>query len=159
MDRIDRLANVAWESLFRAQATLAREFEHAGDWGQLIPREYGVLYALSKARAGLRITELGDDALLSQPGISRLVARLVGRGLLERIDDADDARACRVRLTAEGRRVQRELGARHARQVAEAMTRSLGAAELEALTRLTDALREGRPPVTSPPLRSSGGER
>ena len=45
-------------------------------WGELSPSEYGVLYALSTAPDGLRITELSDDALLTQAGISRLVARL-----------------------------------------------------------------------------------
>ena len=34
--------------MFRAQATLALEFEREGDWGDLLPREYGVMYALSK---------------------------------------------------------------------------------------------------------------
>ena len=38
--------------MFRAQATLAIEFERDGDWGDLLPREYGVLYALSKAPDG-----------------------------------------------------------------------------------------------------------
>ena len=54
------------------------------------PREYGVLYALSTAPDGLRITELGEDVLLTQPGMSRLVARLEARGLVERVDDPDD---------------------------------------------------------------------
>ena len=45
-----RLANEAWEALFRAQATLSLEFEREGDWGDLLPREYGVLYALVRAR-------------------------------------------------------------------------------------------------------------
>jgi DNA-binding MarR family transcriptional regulator len=148
MDRTTRLANVAWESLFRAQATLALEFERTGDWGQLLPREYGVLYALSKARDGLRISELGDDALLSQAGISRLVTRLVGRGLVEREDDPDDARACRIRLTTEGRRIQRVLGARHARQVAEAMSRALGPDELATLSQLTSTLLRACPPTS-----------
>jgi DNA-binding MarR family transcriptional regulator len=80
METNARLANVAWEAMFRAQATLAREFEREGDWGDLLPREYGVLYALSTAPAGLRISDLGQDALLTQPGISRLVGRLEKRG-------------------------------------------------------------------------------
>src|SRR5262245_19534778 len=111
-----RLANVAWEAMFRAQATLAREFERDGDWRDLLPREYGVLYALSQAPNGLRISDLGQDALLTQPGISRLVGRLEKRGLVERTDDPHDARACRIRLSAEGVEVQRGVGRAHARQ-------------------------------------------
>jgi len=38
-----RIANEAWEALFRAQATIARELTAADVWGELSPREYGVL--------------------------------------------------------------------------------------------------------------------
>ena len=110
MDAITRLANESWEAMFRAQATLAREFECDIDWGDLLPREYGVLYALAGAADGLRITDLIDDALLTQAGVSRLVARLEKRGLVARRSDPDDARACRIVLTTEGRDVQRRLG-------------------------------------------------
>jgi DNA-binding MarR family transcriptional regulator len=135
-----RLANQAWEAMFRAQATLALEFEREGDWGDLIPREYGVLYALSTATEGLRMTELCDDVLLTQAGISRLVARLEQRGLVERSGDADDARAYRIRLTTVGAQVQREVGRSHARQVANAMTRALDPDQLRALVELSNAL-------------------
>jgi hypothetical protein len=47
MDTDTRLANVAWEALLRASATLSREFEGAGEWEELIPREYAVLFGLS----------------------------------------------------------------------------------------------------------------
>ena len=74
-----RIANEAWEALFRAQATIAGELTARTDWADLLAREYGVLYALSAAPDGLRITELGEDVLLTQPGMSRLVARLEAR--------------------------------------------------------------------------------
>ena len=74
-----RIANDAWEALFRAQATIAAELTAQTDWAGLQPREYGVLYALSTTPNGLRITDLGEDVLLSQPGMSRLIARLEAR--------------------------------------------------------------------------------
>jgi DNA-binding MarR family transcriptional regulator len=143
-----RLANEAWEVIFRAQATLAREFEYAGDWGDLPGREYGVLYALAGEKDGLRITDLIDDVLLSQAGVSRLVARLEKRGLVERRDDPDDARACRILLSAGGRGVQRRLGSMHARHVTEAMTRALTTEQLETLRDLGLALIAAAPPIT-----------
>jgi DNA-binding MarR family transcriptional regulator len=142
-----RLANEAWEALFRAQATIARELEAIGFWGDLLPREYGVLYALSGAADGVRITDLADDALLSQAGISRLVARLERKGLVERRDDPDDARACRIRLTTAGVEVQRRIGRIHARQVATAMNRALGPAQLETIRDLSRALTAAAPPA------------
>ena len=135
-----RLANEAWEALFRAQATLSIEFEREGDWGDLLPREYGVLYALSAAGDGLRLSDLCDDVLLTQAGISRLVSRLEKRGLVERRDDPDDARAQRIRLTARGLEEQRRVGRAHARHVATAMTRALGPAQLETVIELSRAL-------------------
>jgi DNA-binding MarR family transcriptional regulator len=146
MDALTRLANESWEALFRAQATLAREFELQGEWGSLPPREYGVLYAPASADDGLRITELIDDALLTQAGVSRLVARLERRGLVDRRDDPDDARACRIVLTAEGRAVQRRVGSQHARHVAAAMTRALTERQMETLRDLSRKLVAAAPP-------------
>ncbi|MGW1916573.1 MarR family winged helix-turn-helix transcriptional regulator [Streptomyces sp. NPDC002076] len=150
MAGVSRLANEAWEAMFRAQATLAREFEYEGDWGGFPPREYGVLYALAGAKDGLRITDLIDDALLTQAGVSRLVARMEKRGLVERRPDPDDARACRIVLTAEGREVQRRLGRAHARHVTTAMTRALTREQLETLRELGRALVAAAPHMKAP---------
>ena len=156
MESTTRLANVAWEAMFRAQATLAREFERDGEWGDLLPREYGVLYALSRAPEGLRIIDLCDDALLTQAGVSRLVIRLERRGLVERSDDPHDGRASRIRLSAEGADVQRRVGRAHARHVASAMTRALDPSQLQTLRDLCLALTEAAsdPPATLPERKS-----
>jgi DNA-binding MarR family transcriptional regulator len=134
-----RLANEAWEALFRAQATIARELTAGDVWGDLLPHEYGVLYALSTAPNGLRITDLGEDVLLTQPGMSRMIARLEARGLVERADDPHDGRACRIRLTAAGVGAQRQVGAAHGRHVAATMT---GALSREQLVLLRELCRE-----------------
>jgi DNA-binding MarR family transcriptional regulator len=140
MSSTTRIANEAWEALFRAQATVARELTAGDVWGDLAPLEYGVLYALSTAPNGLRITELGEDVLLTQPGMSRLIARLEARELVERAEDPHDGRARRIRLTPAGVRAQRQVGAAHGRQVAAAMTRVLGREELVRLRDLCTPL-------------------
>jgi DNA-binding MarR family transcriptional regulator len=145
-----RIANEAWAALFRAQATLAGEFAAGAVWRELTPREYGVLYALASAPDGLRISDLGADALLSQPGMSRLVARLEARRLVERADDPDDGRACRNRMTAAGADLQRRIGRAHAQQVTEAMTQSLETDELEQVRDLCRRLLPGRTPEVPP---------
>ena len=145
MDAVTRLANESWEALFRAQATLAREFALDGEWVGLPPSEYGVLYALAGAKGGLRITELIDDALLTQAGVSRLVARLERRGLVSRRDDPADARACRIVLTPAGRQMQRRVGRLHARHVATAMTRALSPAQQATLRDLSQGAGRGLP--------------
>jgi DNA-binding MarR family transcriptional regulator len=128
-----RIANDAWEALFRAQATVARELVAADVWDGLSPTEYGVLYALSTAPEGLRVTELSDDALLTQAGVSRLVARLETSGMLERVPDPDDGRASRIRLTEAGASAQRRVGLRHGHHVAQIMTSTFSVEQLKQL--------------------------
>jgi len=145
-----RIANEAWEALFRAQATIAAELTSTDVWHELSPREYGVLYALSTAPHGLRITALHGDVLLTQPGISRLIGRLEAAGLVERVDDPDDGRACRIRLTDAGAHAQRDVGRRHGRHVAQTMTRSLSDEQLRQLRDLCRALMAPTPaPATT----------
>ena len=128
-----KLANAAWEALFRAQAGIARELTAGDVWGDLAENEYGVLYALSKAPAGLRMSDLSNDVLLSQAGLSRLVARLEARGLVERRGDPEDGRAAVLRLSPAGSHQQRRVGAAHGRHVAEIMTSRLDESQLNQL--------------------------
>ena len=144
-----RVANEAWEALFRAQATVARELTAADVWAELSPREYGVLYALSTAPQGMRVTELLADVLLTQAGMSRLIARLEAAGLVERVDDLDDARASRIRLTEAGVRAQRHVGLRHGHHVAQTMTRRLSDEQLIQLRELCRSLTAPEPSKTA----------
>lgn len=140
-----RLANEAWEAYYRTQAAIGRELSEADIWEDLLTSEYAVLHALSSEPNGLRITQLGDDVLLTQAGMSRLIDRLVARGLVERAKDARDARARRIRLTPAGIEAHRRVGRNFARQIAETMTRALDSRQLEALRDASLALLAGVP--------------
>ena len=136
-----RLANDAWESLLTVHATFMKSFAAEPVWGDVSLKEYDVLYALSKAGEPVRLTDLHRRVLLSQPALSRMVERLVDRGLVERSEDADDRRVVRLTLTRAGRARQREVGAAHARDVTAAMTATgVSDADLEELRRITRAL-------------------
>jgi len=124
------LANGAWEALLSAHAGLIREFAAEPIWQDASMREYDVLYTLSKCEGPLRLGELNRNVLLSQPALSRMVDRLVERGLIERKADPADRRGVLLSLTEAGREVQREIGRRHARSVARALTADLSPAEL-----------------------------
>lgn len=117
-----RRANEAWEAMLTAHGALMRGFADHDIWGDASMREYDVLYTLSKCGSPQRLRDLSAHVLLSQPALSRLVDRLVERGLVTRCADSSDARAVSLGLTDEGRALQRRIGAEHARDVAAAMS-------------------------------------
>ncbi|MBF4617482.1 MarR family transcriptional regulator [Clavibacter sp. VKM Ac-2873] len=133
MTRNARLANDAWEALFRAQVVLIRTFTADDIWTDLTQTEYDVLYALAKAPDGLNMVEINRNLLITQGGVSRLVTRLQQRGLITRCADPSDARATRISLTPEGARLQRSIGKAHADAVTAAMSRALTAEQMEQL--------------------------
>jgi DNA-binding MarR family transcriptional regulator len=126
-------ANDAWEALLTAHASLIRQFAAEDIWEDCSMKEYDVLYTLSKCQEPIRLSELNRHVLLSQPALSRLVDRLADRGLVGRGTDPRDARGVRLALTEEGKAVQRRIGRRHARSVAQAMLSELTAVELRQL--------------------------
>ena len=127
------LANDAWEALLSARASLMKLFAAQDIWQDLSMREYDVLYTLSKCPQGQRMSELNRHVLLSQPALSRMVDRLVERGFVQRCADPADGRGVRLALTDAGLALQRQIGRRHARGVARAMTAGLDPAELRQL--------------------------
>jgi DNA-binding MarR family transcriptional regulator len=126
-------ANDAWEALLSAHASLIRRFAAEDVWGDISMKEYDVLYTLSKCDQPIRLTELNQHVLLSQPALSRMVDRLAARGLVHRVADDRDHRGVRLSLTGDGRAVQRRVGRRHARSVAQAMLAGLTPTELRQL--------------------------
>jgi len=130
------LANDAWEALLSAHAGLMKQFAAQDIWRDLSMREYDVLYTLSKCPAPQRMGELNRHLLLSQPALSRMVDRLVDRGLVQRQTDPADGRGVLLALTDAGLALQRQIGRRHARGVARAMTQELTPAELRQLEAL-----------------------
>ena len=133
------LANGAWEALLSAHAVLMKELAAEDIWGEVSMREYDVLYALSKCRGSLRLSELNRHVLLSQPALSRLVDRLSDRGFVGRRPDPADGRGVCLSLTDAGRAAQRSVGRRHARSVAQAMT-GLDPSELAQLEQICQKL-------------------
>jgi DNA-binding MarR family transcriptional regulator len=131
-----RAANDAWEAMLTAHAVLMKQFAAEDIWENLSMREYDVLYTLSKGHEPLRLGELHRDVLLSQPALSRLVDRLVARGLVERQADLADGRGVRLSLTEAGRHWQRRIGGRHALSVTRAVTAALDPEEVRQLERI-----------------------
>ena len=92
-----------------------------------------LLFLRSHAHEQVRIGTLLDAVSLSQPALSRLVARLEARGLLARREAEDDARAVVVCLTDTGTALIDRALVIHARVVHEALIGKFSEKERAAL--------------------------
>lgn len=105
-------------------------------------REYDVLYNLSRCPSGwLRLNELNDNVLLTQPSISRLVDRLEARGLIQRKIPTEDKRGVLIGLTEAGSELQKEVGREHVQNIMHIMEAGLTDQEMATLLELTSKLR------------------
>jgi DNA-binding MarR family transcriptional regulator len=128
---------LAWQTLRMAHDRVAQRLGAAlSDACGLAINEFDVLLFLrSHAHQSVRIGALLDAVPLSQPALSRLVARLEARGLLARCEAEDDARAVVVCLTDAGTALIDRALIIHARVVHETLLDKCSATERTALLR------------------------
>lgn len=136
-----RLAIAAWESLFRAQHEVLHEI--SGDFCEddLTQAEYDVLLTVTRDDDhAARLRDVTANMLISQPSVSRLVDRMVARGLISKCPDPQDGRGAIVRATDTGLAAFRRVATAHGRSIAERMS-VLTDAELAQLQALASKLR------------------
>src|SRR2546428_13019518 len=93
----------AWRSLLRAHATLMRQLDtDLEEKTGMALADFDVLAQLALAGGELRMTDLAARALISRPGRTRRVARLVDEGPVRRADPDADAPSVVVGLTHRG---------------------------------------------------------
>ncbi len=137
-----RLAVDAWEALFRAQHEVFEEIR--GDFvdAELTQAEYDVLLTVTRMPdLTARLRDVTANMLISQPSVSRLVDRMVTRGLLTKCADPADGRGSILRATPEGAEMFRRLAGRHGRSIAGRMS-VLDDDELRQLRDLATKLRD-----------------
>ncbi|WP_374946334.1 MarR family winged helix-turn-helix transcriptional regulator [Agreia sp.] len=131
----------AWESLFRAQVAVMRQIASEFPSDLISLNEYDVLFTLTRCEnRTVRIRELNENVLLTQPSISRLIDRLFARGLVTKLTDPSDGRGTLVALTDAGHALYREAAQVHGRSITSRMTTALTPDELTDLARLTRKL-------------------
>ena len=139
-----RLAIDAWESLFRAQHEIFGDINDDFDDETLTQAEYDVLLTVTRSdEMTARLRDVTANMLISQPSVSRLVDRMVSRGLITKCADPDDGRGALVRATDAGAAAFRKLASAHGRKIAERML-LLSDEELAQLRDLTAKLRRTR---------------
>jgi DNA-binding MarR family transcriptional regulator len=135
--RPDDPAVLVWRRLLqfhrRATATLDAELATKRD---LSLEEYDVLFQLHDAGSALRMSDLAEAVLVSRSSCTRLVDRLVGRGLVERVASDHDRRSITVSMTTAGRATLRRAAATHLRGIDSLFASRLDAADLADLERI-----------------------
>lgn len=139
-----RLAIAAWESLFRAQHEVLGEISEDFSDDDLTQAEYDVMLTVARGEQNAaRLRDVTANMLISQPSVSRLVDRMVSRGLITKCPDPDDGRGALVRATDTGLAAFRRIATRHGQSIAERMS-VLDDDELAQLHSITTKLRERR---------------
>lgn len=138
------VAVTAWEALFRAQVSVIRYLNAEFPAGDLTLTEYDVLFNLSRQPGRqLRLSDLGEHLLITQSSVSRLIDRLVARGLVAKVDDPADARVVIVTLTDAGFSLFRKVAQSHMVTIRGRVGGTLTNDELLTLAELCDKLRLG----------------
>jgi DNA-binding MarR family transcriptional regulator len=139
----DRAITVAaWESLFRAQVSIMRALAAEFPSDIISLNEYDVLFNITRAPGRrLRLKDLNQNVLITQPSVSRLVDRLAARGLLAKLPDPRDGRGTIVSITDEGFALFRRVAITHMEAINHQFGDSLDEDELRTLADLCNRLR------------------
>jgi DNA-binding MarR family transcriptional regulator len=109
-------------------------------FGTTLPR-FELMAQLERAPHGLHMRELSGRMMVTSGNVTGITDQLVADGLVDRLAVAGDRRACRVRLTAKGRRLFREMAGEHERWIVEAFG-ALSEKELATVHRLLGKVKE-----------------
>lgn len=109
---VDALSYEVFRALMTTQKLNGRLLGRtmAGHGGH--PGQAGLLWALG-AGEGISQRELAEKVRLSPPTVTAMLQKLERAGLVERHADERDQRVTRIRLTDEGRTLDRDLRAAH----------------------------------------------
>lgn len=118
----------------------ARWLETSG-FDEIQPAHASAIQPLWEMPEGARITTLASAARITKQSMSALVDHLEKHGYVERLDDPDDARATRVRLTARGKAYGRAARA-FGRELEVELAEKIGEKRLEDLRATLELLRK-----------------
>ena len=119
-------------------------------FGTTLPR-FDLMAQLERAPQGLKMNELSRRMMVTGGNVTGITDQLVREGLVDRVGVQEDRRACRVRLTAKGRRLFREMAGQHEHWIVEAFS-NLTARELATLHKLLGKVKDhARSAAATPP--------
>jgi DNA-binding MarR family transcriptional regulator len=132
----------AWRELLEGHRDLVRYLETT--FRPDVPLQYyDVMLHVSESDGGLRMTDLAERIVLSKSGLTSLVDRMEGDGLVQRRPDPADRRATRIVLTPEGERRFAEVSERHRATVHRLFTSRVTADEARVIVDVMERVRRG----------------
>ncbi len=137
----------AWVGMLHVHAqTISQLGQELDDAGKIPLSTYDILVQLTENGGLLRLRDLVNLVLLSQPGLSRKVARLEEEGLVERLPDPNDGRGVLVRMTKQGRAALRSAAIVHIAGIEREFTSQLTDEEAQTLAQVFARLQHARTP-------------
>jgi len=115
-----------------AHAIMIEEYTRwlaSSPYKEIQPAHAAAIQPLWQRPEGVRLTELAHTARITKQSMGALVDSLEHGGYVERVDDPDDARAWRVRLTARGRQYGRDVR-KFAQETEKSVVNRIGARRL-----------------------------
>jgi DNA-binding MarR family transcriptional regulator len=143
----ERLA--AWRAFLEAHAVVVGALEAELDAERDLPLAwYDVLVSLAEAPdRRLRMQDLASRVLFSRSGLTRLLDRMVGAGLVRRERCDDDRRGTFAVLTAAGARRLKDASGVHLRGVRQHFDRHLTDTDVRALHHALRKVLDGEAPT------------
>jgi DNA-binding MarR family transcriptional regulator len=132
-----------WQRLLRyhhvTQAVLDKDLQ---DRTSLRLEDYDVLFQLTASGGKLRMNDLAQRVLVTRSSCTRLVDRLVERGLVERRASVTDRRSVEVATTSAGRAALRRAAPTHLNGISRLFASRLGSGELAQLVAILERLEQ-----------------
>lgn len=128
-----------WQAFIRLRQRLDAALSAGLAQDGLSTADYELLVPLSAAPGGcMRAKELAAEVCWEKSRLSKHLARMASRGLVDRRPAADDARGILVELTAEGRKVLEKAAPNHVELVRRIFVDPMTPAEARGLRSLAD---------------------
>jgi len=131
---------LAWSALVESFWLVIRAIEaNIKNRTPLSLEEYDLLLGVSRSRnAKIRLSDLAEVTTLTRSGVTRIVDRLVDRGLVSKEECAEDRRGAFAVLTDAGREAMKETWREYSREILKNFGENFSRAEAEHLQELLE---------------------
>ncbi len=126
-----------WRAFVRAHAQVSRRMDDdlRSEHGLSLQEYVALLFLAESPDRRMRMGRLADALTLSKSGATRLIDRLAGDGLVDRVSCSSDLRGAEAQLTEDGLNRLRRAAPTHLRGIAEYFLSGIDGDDLEVVER------------------------